>query len=98
MTRPRVVPYRHPQANPSGLDSRVQVDKGVPLPGKNAHKTKWPWATMVAGDSLFVAGLTQAHMMSLATGWAHRNCPAARFTSRKATEGGQTGTRIWRTA
>lgn len=71
----------------------VDIDKGVPVPEGAGRKGKYPWKDMKVGDSIYGGeGHTRASLLASATGWATRNNPTWRFTSRK--DGA--GYRIWR--
>jgi len=66
------------------------IDKGVPLPPK-IGRTKYPFRSMVRGDSFFVPGKFCA---SVVVQMGKRM--NAVFAQRKVVENGVSGTRIWR--
>lgn len=73
--------------------SLPKIEKGVPLPlaRGSGSGAPWPFDEMEVGDSFFA---TQISTSSLLT-FARRHRPK-RFTTRKVTENGVTGIRIWR--
>lgn len=73
-------------------DGAIKIDKGIPLPQRKPHKTKYPWETMDVGDSFLCPGITSA-AYPLATSAGARYAPK-KFQASETTE----GWRIWRTA
>ncbi len=77
----------------------IDVQDGVPIPQSRGRSLrKYPWECLNVGQSFFVPGDKQASIVSAAWGWAKRQSPGARFTSRKVVENGVAGVRVWRTA
>ncbi len=77
----------------------IDVQDGVPIPRSRSDRLrKYPWAELAVGQSFFVAGEKQTSLIAAAWGWAKRQSPGARFTSRKVVENGVAGVRVWRTA
>ena len=75
--------------------SKFKIDKGVPLLDRQRKNTVYPWAAMEPGDSFFVAGAAQPSISSCA-GAVSRRRSGWRFATRKVTEGGVAGVRVWR--
>lgn len=68
-----------------------KIEKGVPVPVNTGKgKGKYPWGEMEVGDSILMAPGVPAN--GVYQGWAKRNKPEWRFTSRK--EGN--AYRVWR--
>jgi hypothetical protein len=68
------------------------IEKGIEMPRSKKEKTKYPFSTMVIGDSvLFEVDTFQCPPVKVAMNYARRN--GKKFSSRKV-EG---GIRIWRT-
>jgi hypothetical protein len=70
----------------------IAIEKNVPVPTESA-KAKYPFRTMVVGDSFFVESDTKGRTVTKLLS-ATRNYPDRKFTARQV-EG---GVRVWRTA
>lgn len=76
--------------------SLFQVDRNVPLPpAKTLYQRKYPFNVMAVGDSFFVPGVTRQQM---AGPIRYATCECRKFTTRRTTENGVAGLRIWRIA
>lgn len=77
--------------------SEPPVEKGLPIPARNAMHRKWPFAKMESGDSFFVAcgddvgNQTVRAMFSSASTWLRNNRPEWKASVRRV-EG---GVRVW---
>jgi hypothetical protein len=80
--------------------NEIKIDKGIPVtPHGNCGvlgKSKYPFREMAVGDSFFapLGGAQRSSLSRMATGWTKDT--GFKFVTRKATEGGQEGVRIWR--
>jgi hypothetical protein len=72
--------------------STVKIDRGVPLPKRQGRPPKYPFATMLAGES-FWAPVTTATLQACARRAA---VPGAVFTAKAEPRGTQPGARCWR--
>ena len=72
------------------------IQKNVPIPAAKGRPVKYPLATMVVGDSFFVA----TDVRSAVSGPASRcrKKTGYRFTIRTVEEDGIKGIRVWRVA
>jgi hypothetical protein len=68
----------------------VVIEKGIPVPQLH-QSAKFPFGVMEVGDSFFVVGVTAMTLHQ-----SMRRHRPRRFTSRRLTEGGVRGIRIWR--
>lgn len=70
-----------------------QIETGIPVPERNARRSKYPFAQMDEGDSFFAVGKTAASM--------YAPCRRAsglhgyKFIARNCIEDGEEGVRIW---
>lgn len=72
------------------------IDRGVPLPPpKPLYQRKYPFRDMRVGDSFFAPGKTR---QQLKTSIRYATCECRQFTTRRVTENGVTGLRVWRIA
>ena len=71
----------------------LRIEKGVPLPPSRNDRsgTPWPFGEMEVGDSFFGAHITFARLHVGARRFAPK-----RFTTRRVTESGVSGIRVWR--
>jgi len=75
--------------------SVFKVEKGVPMP---KERTKYPFASMGVGDSFFVKlgpDMKRATVASAVKQYSNGNL-GVKFTTRKITEDGKVGVRVWR--
>jgi hypothetical protein len=73
--------------------SDVKIEKSIPPPEPKA--SKYPWAEMQPGDSIFLAGKEGRQGGSYAAA-ARGVTGGGKWTSRAVTEGEIKGIRIWR--
>ena len=77
----------------------MQIEKGIPLPSKrDGRPPKYPFAAMSVTDSFAAPAATKnehASLFALATAWAKRNNPGAKFATRRVDD---KTVRIWRVA
>jgi len=72
----------------------IKIEKGVPLPASGAGRpSKYPWGDMEVGDSFFAEAKPES--MHTQAAFAGRKY-GRRFTTRKRTENGVAGVRVWR--
>lgn len=76
------------------MTDEIKINKNVEMPsGRGGRKAKYPWRKMKKGDSFF----TDAQFMGgVASGAAERLGNGCKFTTRRVTEKGKKGTRVWR--
>ena len=70
-----------------------QTDMPLPAPGRGRPPT-YPFRTMPVGASFFVAGVTQRKISPMICRCV-KKC-GMQFSTRKVTENGVEGTRVWR--
>ena len=73
---------------------RIDSDISLPSPKGGAGVVKYPFRQLEVGQSFFVPGKTQADL-SGSIG-AARRAMGRKFATRRVTEDGVTGTRVWR--
>ena len=73
----------------------MNFDKGIPLPPKRTARAtdRYGLALMEVGDSFFV-NAAQAPLSGAATRWGHKL--GRKYATRKVTENGAHGVRVWR--
>jgi len=79
----------------------VKIDKGVPIPvWRRGHgfPSQYPILDMKVGDSIFVPGKRTGTLRGAAQAQTKRMSPKWTFTTRKVTENGIEGRRLWRTS
>ena len=83
----------------------IRIDKGVPMPDawrlgrREEYGHKYPWREMGVGDSFFVPKVEPQRLRTSGRNYAFRNgLDGWQFSVASRTEGGQRGSRIWRTA
>lgn len=74
-------------------NGRLPIEKGVPLPLRKKHDSRYDWENMEIGDSIFVPDGKAKSLGSCAYSWSRRNHVDWGFTVREEGE----GCRIWRT-
>lgn len=82
----------------TAITTLIPVDQGVPIPDSRFQwfgGTRYPFKQMEVGDSFFVPGKT---IQDLKGPLNYASCDCRRFTTRRVTENGITGLRIWRIA
>ncbi len=72
----------------------IKIDKDVPLPNRAPYGVQYPLGEMGVGDSFFVASGDPGRIQNTVLLWAKRN--KMKFTTRRGTEDGQAGLRVWR--
>ena len=75
--------------------TEIKIDKNVPLPKLRSPLNKYPWADMQVGDSFFIPqdpATVRASLYSC-TKWAR-----IKIATRRVTENGVEGIRVWRIA
>ena len=73
------------------------IEDGIPIPPSRGRGGRvFPWRAMQIGQSIFVADMPQASVSGIVHGWAKRQSPPRRFVTRKVTENGAHGVRVWR--
>lgn len=74
----------------------IPVDRGIPIPPpQQLYQRKYPLNTMAVGDSFFVPHRTRQQM---AGPIRYASCECRKFTTRRVTEHGIPGLRVWRIA
>lgn len=78
--------------------SEFKIDDDVPMPppaGPRAKgKSKYPFAELSVGRSFFAPGVSSSGMLTLCKKW--REARGWDFTTRRVTENGVSGVRVWR--
>ena len=73
--------------------SRLEIEKGVPLPPKGSASRIYPFGQMEIGDSVFVPGRKSSNANSILTTWIRKGW---KFTARNCEQDGAKGCRVWR--
>lgn len=84
-----------PGTNGNGHVSAFQVQSGVPIPLKRIPRAAYPFAQLAVGDSFFVPG-GSPQSLTYARSAAEVEFSAS-YATRKVTESGTSGVRVWRT-
>lgn len=79
----------------AAITTLFPVEPGLPIPESRIWRRKYPFKQMEVGDSFFVPGKT---IQDLKGPLNYARCDCRRFTTRRVTENGITGLRIWRIA
>jgi len=75
-------------------DEKITIEKNIPLPSRYATHVKYPFAQMEPGDSFFSTRGIQT--MAKAIHYFREKHPTWKFASRRAENGKEKGTRVWR--
>ena len=83
--------------------NEFKIEKGVPLPGVNGKRSRYPWKDMSPGESVFLPGRRISAAAPgdgpiITTGHPGRSVPGTKWAMRTVTENGVSGVRVWRTA
>jgi hypothetical protein len=73
------------------------VEAAVPIPPPKSGSTKYPFPIMQVGDSFFVPNVRRENFCSCIANARFKN-PGTNFTTRRVTENGVKGVRVWRIA
>ncbi len=75
----------------------MKIDKSIPVPDRSGGRRppKYPFRDMSVGDSVFLPGDEGRKMEGAAWVFAHRNKDFG-LTTRRVTENGVAGVRVWR--
>lgn len=72
----------------------IKVEKNIPIPDKKARPLKYPFDSMLVGDSFELNDIPKTTALNAANAWARRHNPKAKFTIRYDKE--TRILRIWR--
>ena len=77
---------------------KVKIDRDVPPPKKDAYK--YPFSQLREGESFFVPATPDCPepwgKISSSVHWANRRFKPKQFITRRVTENGLEGSRVWR--
>lgn len=81
-----------------GFAQALGIDRGVPIPSaKGVRAHAYPFDQMQVNDSIFIERDEKVVNISNIKSAAEKRVPGSKWTTRKVTEDGKTGFRLWRT-
>lgn len=81
--------------------SEVLIEKGIPIPEKRNKNTKYPFADLSVGDSIFcpTEGKSTPSIVAAASRFRKQKNPSWNFVhERQTNKDGKKGVRLWRVA
>lgn len=74
-----------------------RIDEDVPIPPRPGGHRIYPWQSLKPGTSMFIKTNAKTGVIcSAAKQWAKRRNIDAKYVSRRVTENGKRGVRVWR--
>ena len=78
------------------MSESLSIENGVPIPASRRGRQGIPWKNMAVGDSVFAAGREQNTVAATGRLIGKKHSPRRKFVTRKVTEDGVAGVRVWR--